>query len=292
MFRNALAVSLLLLCSLPSCSRTQDNARRDQPLPTSAAEADTAKNPALKKRLISTLDKIAATVKATRDTTDEGRIAAASYATYRSFAALARAWDRGHEFAALIDREDRDFAREDSLRKGPAGKIMNGMLGIHAMVKILYSMRFAGNPARMDTLELMEQALQNKLQSRAQGIAVIASVSNDVFWFCRSMLWDMDREQIYAGHLEQIDQVYQQGAAAAVTDEDRFLNGLYRSFEVCQVWALLLDPGMKTALSDLNRQLVGQTQRREGVGHQMATGVEFLYKVTDYLARTTISRSL
>ena len=292
MFRNALAVSLLVLCSLPSCSRTQDNTRRDQLPSTAASAADSVRNPVLKKRLIGTLDNIASTVKATKDSADEGRIAAASYATYRSFAALARAWDRGHEFATLIDREDRDFAHEDSLRKGPAGKIMNGMLGVHAMVRILYSMRFAGNPSKMDTLEIMEQALQKKLQARAQGIAVIANVSNDLFWFCRSMLADMDRDQIFSGHLEQIDQVYQQGTAAAVTDEDRFLNGLYRSFEVCQVWALLLDPGMKSALSDLNRQLVGQTQRREGVGHQMATGVEFFYKVSDYLARTTIARSL
>jgi hypothetical protein len=134
--------------------------------------------------------------------------------------------------------------------------------------------------------------LQKKLQARAQGIAVIAIVANDVFYFCRSMLEDMDSEQIFSGHLEQIDQVYQQGAGAAESDEDRFLNGIYRSFEVCQVWALMLDPSKKTALSDLNRQLVARTQRRDGVGHQMATGMEFLYKVSDYIARTTISRAL
>ena len=292
MFRNALLASILLLCSLPSCSRTQDGtpqARQQTPL---NAAADTVRNPVLKKRFLVALDRVTKAMETSRDTLDEDRISAASYATFRSLTVLARTWDRGGEFTVLIDREERDFLHEDSTRKGAAGKIMNGMLGLHAMVKILFSMRYAGNPVKMDTLETMEKALQKKIHDRKQGITVIASIAIDLFWYYRSILEDMDREHLFEGHIEQIGQVYEQGAGAAETDEDRFLNGIYRSFEVCQVWGLMLNPEKRAMLSEMNRQLIGQTQRREGIGHQMATGMEFLYKITDYITRTTIDRAL
>lgn len=293
MLRPSLLAVTVLLCLLPSCGRTQDNTPpANARVTTGAGAVDTVKTRQLKKRLLGTLDKVATTVKASKDTSDADRIANASYATFKALAALARAWDPKGEFSAMIDAEERNFIREDSTRKGKAGKILNGTLGMHAMYKILYSMRYAGNEARMHAVDSMDAAITRKMQSGAQGIAIVAVAANNVYGMVRAIIEDMDREQFFAGHLEQVGQVYAEGAGSAQTDEDRFLNGLYRTFEVSQVWALMLEPKQRTALSEMNRQLIGRTRQREGVGNQMASGMEFLYTITAYITRTTIDRSL
>jgi len=291
MRRLPLYASLTLLLALHACGKSQTGESGRIADTSSAPLTDASLSKENKQYLLSMLEQVRTTVGSSKDTLDADRIINASYAAFQVLTALAMAWDSDQALEVAIEEKRRIFIREDSLRKGQDGKIINGLLGMHEMAQLLYSMRYAGNSEKMALIDEMGAEIRKLSAARVQGIEFVARLADNIFILLREIFQDIDREKSFAGHFEQIAQVYQEGKAASVTDEDRFLNGIYRSFEVCQIWSQFLEPQKRAEIKDLHTRLISETSRREGVGHQMATGMEFLYRALDRITVTTITGS-
>ncbi|MDH7515747.1 MAG: hypothetical protein QHI48_07735 [Bacteroidota bacterium] len=281
-----LALSLLVL--FPSCGKTQDT--RPVPTPDSSAHraVDTTNLSREKRELLRMLDQVRRTVGRPSDTLDAERMVVSTYASFHALFALARAWDRDGAWKEQIDTRYRTFLHEDSLRRGQDGKIINGMLGIHEMLQTLYSMRYSGDERRMSVIDTMDRRLSRLSTRRVQGMEFIAQLAEDIYVLTKGIFEDLDRNHVYEEHLRQIDQSFSEGLKAAESEEDRFLNGMYRTFEVCQLWALSYDPAKRGELQEVYKRMIGETTRREGIGHQMATATEFLYHILDRIAASVI----
>lgn len=281
----------LLLCLfatlLPSCGRTQ-NAD-----PNSGAAAQTARDTSGTAARLQNLQKVLNTVResmnSTKDTVEADRLANAAYATTKVLATLARAWDLDGSWKQIIDGKEQEFIREDATRAGRSGKIVNGMLGVHDMFQTMYGMRYANRADRMLTLDTMSNTIQRLMKERADGATLLGQLADDCFHLSKAVFLDLDKDSVFAGHIDQVDQVYAEGRGAAETGEDLFLNGMYRTFEVCQVWAFSLDVTKRNQVKQIYSSMISRTSAREGIGHQMATAMEHFYRIVDYIAATIIA---
>jgi hypothetical protein len=285
--RATIVLSFLILFS--QCGKTQntDRARaRSAAVKDSIAHANM--QAAHKQRYLATLDQVKNTMAATKDMPDAERLIHAEYATFKALAILIRTLDTSAIVQKEVGEEEQRLIREDSTRAGQAGKITNGILGIYSLYGMLYHMRFGQNQSKLDAYNAIHKDVVEKLRPGILAIEAVAAMSKGIYEMAKTIVDDLDRQDIYANQFEIVEQQYEDGVKSAETDEDRFLNGVYRTFEIAQLWALYLDPSSKEEISQLYREMYSATKRSEGIGPQLAVATEFLYKIHDMVARRSI----
>jgi hypothetical protein len=284
------ALSILLMFAFSQCGRTQQTST-----PPTSAQKDSARGAAevqaKVQRLAKVLDQIDAT-HARHNTAEEeevDRLINACYAADRTLGTIVRAMDRNDLFSAEIREEDRRFVREDSTRLGKAGKTVNGVLGIYSCYGLMYRMRFGHDEAAMAELDRRETALKSKMRPKIPAIEALAAMSDGIFHMARAIVGSFAPDSMLAGGFEVIEQNYADGQKAAESDEDRFLNGVYRTFEVCQLWALLLDPSKREEISKLNQQMFAEGKSADTVERQMTISMLYFYKMHLLIARRLLT---
>lgn len=290
--RATLIHALLFLLVFAQCGKTQDAERKaDRKAAVKDSLARVKWKAAAKDRFVRALDQVESSVKKTIKLSDADRLVNAEYATFKTLAILIRSLDSSSVVHGEVREEEARLLKEDSTRVGPAGKITNGMLGLYSLYGLLYRMRFAHSHERLETYDSIQAGVRATIRPDVPAIEAVAAMANGMYRMALRIVEDIDREHAYAGQFEVIAGQYEDGAKSAETDEDRLLNGIYRTFEVSQVWALYLDPTGKEELSNLNRELYSATKSAEGIGAQLAVGMEFLYRIHDIIARRSVRLS-
>jgi hypothetical protein len=278
------AVLFVLMITLSHCGRTQD---KDKLPPSTTADSIRTRKSFEEKstKLKTALDRVMASMESSAGMEDADRLIHAEYSYFKSLSVIARSLDVDDQFRGEINEEEKRLAREDSTRAGQAGRITNGMLGIYSMYGIVYRMHFGYDEAKMKILDDINRSVIAKMRPKIPAIEAVAVMSASVFKMSLAIMRDIDRDSLYAASFELIEQQNEEGNTAAETDEDRFLNGLYRTFEVSQLWALSLDPSKRVEISELNKKLAAETQKSGSIARQMAVAMEHLYKIHDFIAR-------
>jgi hypothetical protein len=284
--RPLLAIGLLLLLS--QCGKTQNTDRSAARAAAKDSIAKANRKAALREAFTLTLDQVQRSVSQSKDMADADRLIHAEYGTFKTLATLVRILDSSAIIRREVSDEEHRLLREDSSSTGQAARIVSGMRGIYSLYGLIYQMRFGLDTQRMAFYTGIHDTVMKKLRREVLAIEAVAAMATGVYEMSKAIVRDIDREQRFDDHFALIEQQFAEGAKSAETDEDRVLNGVYRTYEVAQLWALYLDPAKKEEISVLFRDLLSATKKAQGVGAQLAVGMEHLYKIHDMIARRSI----
>jgi len=241
-----------------------------------------------KKQAIATLDRVAVAFNKSGKDDAPDLLIRSEYSACKSLSVIAAALDKTSSFQNEIKEETNRLIIEDSTRVGKAGKITNGMLGLYGYYSILYRMRFIDNEEMMQNLSAMNTKVVQKIKPDIAAIEAVSIMAQTIYLFTTAIMKNIDTEGLYVDAFTQIEKQYKEGDETAQTDEDRFLNGVYRTFEVSQLWALFLAPESRNEISDLNKDLYKRNANVTDIGMQMAVAMEYLYRINDLIARKTL----
>lgn len=284
------ALSLLLMATLSQCGRTQ-NAGSGAADTLAAADSVRSRQRMEEKHraLAATLDTIAASARAAGDGEEIDRLILATYNCSRTLTTIVRTMDRNDLYADDIREEERRFAREDSTRAGKSGKILNGMLGVYSTYALISRMRFSGDPAHLAALEAIEKRVVATMRPDIPAIEALAAMANGVYHMSRDLVWSFSGDSSLAEGFDVIDENFRNGEQAAESDEDRFLNAIYRSFEVCQLWALLLNPAQRQEISTLSRDMFTEVKKADTIERQMTVSMDYYQRIHALIARRMLA---
>ncbi len=210
----------------------------------------------------------------------------------KTLAVTARALDKDEVFQQDIDLEIQRFEKENLSQDDLAGSIMNGMVGIYSMYSTLGKMKFLGNPEGQAKIQSIHDSTVAKFHPDIQAIEGAARVAESCYKLCTLIMEEIDSEDLYTETFAQIQLQYERGLDVAVTPEDRYINGMFRTFEVSQLWGLFMDPPKRQDISDLNTSLQKMVSGSEKIGTHMAIATEFLYRISYMIAVSTVQLTL
>ena len=210
----------------------------------------------------------------------------------RTLAVTAKALDKDEVFRQDIDREIQRFEKENLQRDDLAGKIMNGMVGIYSMYSTLGKMKFLGSPEGQEKIQSIHDSTVAKFHPDIQAIEGAARVAESCYKLSKLIMQEIDSEDLYSEAFLQIQSQFEKGLDVAMTPEDRYVNGMFRTFEVSQLWELFLDPPKRDNISDLNTSLQSMISGSDKIGTHMAIATEFLYRISYMIAVSTVQLTL
>jgi hypothetical protein len=190
---------------------------------------------------------------------------------FRTLSVTARALDRSEAFRKDITEGIRRFRETDRSRKGEAGKIMNGMTGTYEMYALLAKMKFLGREDKQKEIQEINDRTIKSFRPEVPAIEAAAAI---------------------AEAFKQIERQYQQGVQVAKKEEDHFINGIYRTFEISQMWAIALNPTREDDVAKMSAGISDETAEAENVGTQMGIAVRYLYFISYIIAEDTVALTL
>lgn len=295
LFRLALSCACLLLV-LPSCG-AQEGRRETPPQKAEPVAADVTPQPVPAPELKAALTARLADIRRAHDRSPgEGELTVLIHcgkALVRTLAVTAEALDRDRRFAAEIERATRRLAEEDARRSDDPGRVLNTMTGMYEMYDILARMRFHDDSAAMTRIGDLQRRTMRALAGEKGAMNGGARMAAASYELTGMIMRQIDTEKLFAEAFARVQNTYRQGEKLAKTPEDRFLNGVYRTYEISQLWLLALDPGQKEAIGKMNdafRDAAGQTA--ENLGMQLTASVEFLYRISFLIADRTVQITL
>ncbi|MCZ7555654.1 MAG: hypothetical protein M5R41_04535 [Bacteroidia bacterium] len=213
-------------------------------------------------------------------------------ALFKVLTVTARAFDKQGQFTKEIQAEMGRFRNSDETVKDDAGRIMNGLTGVYNMYAILAKMRFVGREEQQRQIQGIHNATVSMFKPDIQAVRAAAAIAKSVYMLCTMIMRDIDSEGLYIEAFEQIEDRYKEGNKVSSMDEDRYINGVFRTFEVSQLWALWMNPAERSKISGLSGEIAGKSARAESVGEQMSVATEYLYRISLHIAAETVSLTL
>ncbi|MBR9978214.1 MAG: hypothetical protein KFH87_09015 [Bacteroidetes bacterium] len=210
----------------------------------------------------------------------------------RTLAVTAHALDTDmeyhHEIEAIVSRAD----SLDRVRTDDAGNVMNGMLATYEMYALLAKMRFIGRTDEQNLIQEIHDEAIRKLQPEIPVVDAAAGFADACYSLSRMIIDDIDSESHFESAFEHIEHQYAQGKRVAGSEEDHFLNGIFRTFEISQLWLLALNPRMTKDVSEMNSGISSESAEATNVGTQMGIAVKYLYHISTLIAEQTIELTL
>lgn len=282
---------LVLLVTCASCSRAQDagNAAADSTALRAAAEQ--ARRDSLRIDLSTEVADAAAAIGRIDRSDVSEHLISSEQAAFAALAVTARALDNTGMYGAEIVAEQRRLEEESAAAAGKARRITNGMVSLYTLYGIVYKMRFNDDDERMRVLEEMNTRVVGSLKTAKVAIEPVALMAESMYMLVRDIMRTIDRDSLYREAFLTIEGQYQSGREAAETEEERYISGMYRIFEISQLWALFIDPTLRERLSALNKELAGHVTSTLEVGEQMAWATEYVARINEMIARATITNN-
>jgi hypothetical protein len=302
-----LLYSLLLFCimllSATACGRetgeTEHPAHiaKDNPAQTVEATDDSVRvprvaDPKLKADLQKELKQIIAGRNAAQRPDEIQSMIVDLKALFHVLTVTARAFDKQGDFTNEIQAETGRFRKSDASVTDDAGRIMNGLTGVYNMYAILAKMRFVGREEQQQQIQGIHNATAAMFKPDIQAVRAAAAIARSVYMLCTMIMRDIDSEGLYIEAFEQIEDRYKEGNKVSGMDEDRYINGVFRTFEVSQLWALWMNPAERSKISGLTGEIAAKSARAESVGVQMSVATEYLYRISLHIAAETVSLTL
>ncbi|MCB2204360.1 hypothetical protein KQI65_06380 [bacterium] len=260
--------------------------------PMQRAELGYHPDPALKKQLQAELLDIATTRK--QNESDEQIPAMINELTslFRSLSVTARALDRHGDFQKEINTEISRFRQAEVEKTDDAAKIMNAMSGVYQMYALLAKMKFLGQPEKQEEIQKINDITVQNLRPGSQAVEAAASIADACYNLTSMIMQDIDSENRFAKAFEQIERQYQQGIRVAKKEEDHYINGMFRTFEVSQLWALSLNPEREKDVAKMNKGVSDESAEAETVGTQMNVATRYLFFISYIIAEDTVELTL
>lgn len=265
---------------------------QDARVQTAQAFTGVDRNPELKAKLLADLEGIRLyNLKASRSSEIQTLITELTSLT-RTLAVTAHALNRNNAFAAEIESELKKFNAADRNRKDEAGRIMNGMSGVYGMYALLAKMKFVGQQDKQDEIQSINDETIKALRPEAPAVEAAAAIADACYALSTMIIWDIDTEKRYEKAFDQIDKQYQQGIRVAKKQEDLFINGMFRTFEVSQLWLLSINTKASEKISELNSGISNDSGEATNVGIQMGIAVKYLFLISYLIAQDTVNLTL
>jgi hypothetical protein len=241
-----------------------------------------------KSALLADLNGIASTYRRADTRTSTHRLLEAERAAFQTLVVIVRCLDR----TDMLERQlldARDAFDYDYFSSGNDGaRIAKGMAGIADLFSTMYRMHFENDTARMSALTAMNDSVRIRLRSGQPAIDALGTMSNNMYLQLRDLLRDIDTLKSYEQEFATVDDQYYSGVDRIEKPEDRFLNGIYRTYELCQLWIRFMDAGAQKDIAELNRKQLAENEKIDTIDAQLASAVTFLYRILDLVARETV----
>lgn len=296
-----LVLILMLLGAMTACSseRTPEPGHESRPQSAQpATEAPTSLpprtggDPELKRHMLSRLEDIRKdNVSGDRSSEIQTLITELSALT-RALGVTARTLDRDGAFRGEIEGELRKFSQTARNETEDAGRIMNAMTGVYTMYALLAKMRFIGDTARQKEIQEIHDNTITSMRGDTPAVKAAAAIAEACYLLSGMIIRDIDSEHRYDKAFEQIDHQYEQGAAVAKKQEDTFINGMFRTFEVSQLWLLSINPKAGDVITDLNARVQEDSAEATNLGMQMGIAAKYLFQISYLIARDTVNLTL
>ncbi len=267
-------------------------APQQQPAAETKQEGDDDRNPELKAKLRADLESIRQYNLSAARSSEIQTLIAEMTSLCRTLAVTAHALDRGDTFAGEIDAELKKFNSAARERNDEAGKIMNGMSGVYGMYALLAKMKFIGQKEHQDEIQAIHDETIQALRPEAPAVEAAAAIADACYLLSTMIIRDIDTEKRYDKAFEQIDRQYQQGVRVAKKQEDLFINGMFRTFEISQLWLLSIDTKASEKISELNNGVSADSAEATNVGMQMGISVKYLFLISYLIAQDTVNLTL
>jgi hypothetical protein len=210
-------------------------------------------------------------------------------ALFRVLSITARALDKNSDFTSEINSSLQRYRQAETRVKDDGGRIMNALTGVYDMYAILAKMRFIGRADQQQQIQGIHNAAVAMFKPDIQAVSAAAVIAKSIYMLSTMVMRDIDSEGLYLEAFEQIEERYRQGNQVSTMDEDRYINGVFRTFEVSQLWALWMNPKKRPEISAMSAQISGKSARAENVGEQMSVATEYLYRISLHIAAETVS---
>ncbi len=276
---------LIFLILFTGCGRSQDQNSSKKDSTGSQTELPVAVKKDLERSLLEARKRFSTAPNAT----DAQQLTQGLYGCFHTLTVIVKAIDHSGDFTKALNEEIERFAKEDSTRSGDAGKIVNGMSGVYAMYSLLYKMRFHTEAERMNVLEEYHSEVVASMHPKIPAVDAVAAMAKACYLLSIDIMENIDKEKLYSDAFAQIDQQYQAGKATAKISEDHFLNGMYRTFEVSQLWALFVNPKSRQKISEINKGFHSTSAGLDNIGGQMAAAAHSLFQILELIAQSTIN---
>ncbi len=211
---------------------------------------------------------------------------------FRSLSVTARALDRSGSFGGEIRAQIARFDAADRKEGRDGAKIMNGMLGAYEMYALLAKMKFLGQADRQKDIQEINDITAQNLRPGAPAIEAAAALADACYNLTLMIMLEIDSEQRYAAAFTHIERQYKQGMEVAKKEEDHFINGMFRTFEISQLWALSLNPDREKEVSEMNQGVSSESAEAESVGTQMSVAARYLFFISYIIAEDTVALTL
>lgn len=302
MLSRFILLTLFLLLGFSACnsgSRQDAPSRvapagddRQSPAGNTAHQASPSRiagDPELKKELLERLEAIRHSNETGKRNSEVQTLITELSALTRVLAVTARVLDRNGAFADAISDELGRFEQSAKTRKDEAGRILNGMSGVYGMYALLAKMRFAGNEERQLEIQDIHDRTVAALRSESPVVETAAAIADACYELTGMIMRDIDSEGRYDKAFAQIERQYQQGARVASKREDVFINGMFRTYEISQLWLLSINPEATDVITELNAGVSEDSGSATNVGMQMGIAAGYLFLISYLIAQATVN---
>ncbi len=237
-------------------------------------------------RLSAEMNQITLSYGKTNATEPTDRIVKAEYGIFRLLTVAGRVLDKQGLFLEEIDEHARQFNEGDKKSNRIPNKIVNGVTAVYTMYGTLASM-YALDPSKEQVrqeLGAIRAQVQSRMHAKIAAMEITATMAMASYKMLHIMLREADAEHVLTESLEGVQKAYAEGDRLAQTDEDRFLNGVFRTFELSQIWAFVVDPVAKEDIQKVLNDVIMKSQKADKIDEQIAIAAEHLYDMTHLVA--------
>ncbi|HOJ02996.1 MAG TPA: hypothetical protein PK916_03235 [Bacteroidota bacterium] len=264
----------------------------DDSVATPAAGRVAIKDSVLRNELLARLDRIERDRRAAQKADAVETMVVDLDALFEVLTVTARALDTQKDFRDQIDSEVKRFHGSVGSASSTPVRLMNAMSGVYAMYALLAKMRFVGRGAMQDQIQSIHDATVKVLKPDSKPVHTAAVIATSAYRLSRMIIQDIDSKGLYSKAFDSIEERYAQGNNVAKQDEDRYINGVFRTFEVSQLWALTINPAKRSTIKDISSGITSASEEAENVGEQMMVATEYLYKISHFIAGETVTLTL
>lgn len=213
------------------------------------------------------------------------RLTHLQYLTSRTILVAAQAYDREGDYLKQI----KDYRKRFTVTPGSealASNLQKTMLGLYSAYALMYSIRFDEREERMKILESLRDNIEQKMKPEIPLIDAMAEMAVGSYKLLSDIMKDIDAEGRYKQSFEQSEQLFKQGTEVATSEEDHYLNGVFRMYEITKLWANLLNADATKELAGMQAKMIQRQDEADDIGQQMSRAMEDLFllsrKMTEY----------
>lgn len=214
------------------------------------------------------------------------------YALFNTLTVTAAALDREERFRSEIRKEIAQFNSTNIEQDDDAGSIMNGMTGVYSMYALLAKMKFYGQEEQQAVIQEINDETAATFKPDIPVVKAAAAIADACYTLTLMIMDNIDSEDRFDEAFTQIERQYTHGRQVAKREEDHFINGIFRTFEISQIWALSLNPDRRDDVSKMNQGVSDESAEAEKVGTQMAIAVKYLFLISFTIAEDTVELTL